>query len=128
MTFRSDYPSDWCADVKDFMEKFGQKIGEMDGDTEDLRYSLMHEELQETRHAMLSGDRIGVADGLADLIYVAIGTALAYGIDLRPVWNEVHASNMRKEGGFKRRDGKILKPVGWIGPDIERALTEGKLK
>lgn len=31
---------------------------------------------------------------------------------------------MRKEGGVTRKDGKICKPEGWVGPDIERALRE----
>jgi len=29
-----------------------------------------------------------------------------------------HASNMAKEGGKTRADGKVLKPEGWRPPDI----------
>lgn len=73
-------------------------------------------------------DLVGVADGLADMIYVIVGTALEFGIPLDRVWNEVQRSNMDKfrDGVVKRRaDGKILKPDDWKGPDIERCLKDG---
>lgn len=89
----------------------------------------MDEELDETLQAMCRDDLPAIADGLADLIYVALGTAIAYGIDLRPVWSAVHAANMAKIGGPTREDGKVLKPEGWQPPDIkgilERQGTEG---
>ncbi len=63
-----------------------------------------------------------VADAIADLIYVLIGTAHEFGIPLEAVWNEVHAANMRKVDGPVRADGKKLKPPGWVGPDIQGVL------
>lgn len=49
-------------------------------------------------------------DGLVDSIYVTIGAALAFGVDLEPVWKLVQAANMSKGsrcsdclgGGFDR--------------------------
>ena len=41
-------------------------------------------------------DLIGVADAIADISYVNYGAANAYGIDIEPIENEVHASNMTK--------------------------------
>ncbi len=42
-------------------------------------------------------DLVELADGLADLAYVGeFGTAVAAGIDLEPIQQEVHASNMTK--------------------------------
>lgn len=65
-----------------------------------------------------------VADGLADLIYVAVGAALELGIPLAAVWAEVHRSNMAKVRPpiRVREDGKILKPEGWTPPDVLGAV------
>lgn len=63
-----------------------------------------------------------VARELVDQIYVIIGTAGEFGIDLDAVWDVVHQANMAKEGGSKREDGKVLKPPGWQEPDVEGVL------
>lgn len=113
-----------------------------------LRKRLMQEELGETLDAMHRADLVEIADGLADLCYVAIGTAVAYGIPLDKVFEEVHRSNMDKallcecnESADKgqigcelckglgyhvryRPDGKVLKPDGWSPPNIGRILKE----
>lgn len=88
-----------------------------------LRQSLIAEEYVEVMTAMDREDIVEIADGFADLIYVILGSAISYGIDLRPVWDEVHRSNMQKEGGSRRADGKILKPEGWQRPDIAKVLA-----
>lgn len=97
-----------------------------------LRQDLIaeeHQELQEAMDKIIDEDddeanMVAIADGLADLIYVCIGTALNLGINLERVWDAVHASNMAKvKGGVvKRDDGKILKPKGWEPPDIHAAV------
>jgi len=92
-----------------------------------LRMSLIREEAQEFFDATANQDFDEVADALADLIYVAIGAAITWGIDLRPVWDAVQRSNMAKVGGSKRADGKWLKPAGWQPPDIKSALERGRL-
>lgn len=61
-----------------------------------LRARLMIEELEETVSAMSEQDMAAVADGLADLCYVTIGTAVAFGIPMPPVWDAVQAANMAK--------------------------------
>jgi predicted HAD superfamily Cof-like phosphohydrolase len=71
------------------------------------------------------GDVDAIADGLADLIYVCVGTALELGIPLDRVWAEVQRSNMAKAVGVdtsKRTDGKVLKPKGWTPPNIDGAV------
>lgn len=69
-------------------------------------------------------DMAETADGLCDLIYVALGCAVEFGIDLAPLFEEVHRTNMAKEGGATRPDGKILKPAGWQKPRIAELLRE----
>jgi len=67
-----------------------------------------------------------VVDGrtMADLLYVIYGTAVSYGIDMDPVFREVHRSNMSKVGGYKREDGKWVKPATYSPARIELILAE----
>jgi predicted HAD superfamily Cof-like phosphohydrolase len=124
-------PQDWVRDVLEFQRKFNQPIGRAPGlatiADAGFRLSLIHEELLELFAAVRECATNEIADALADLVYVLIGTATTFGIDLRPVWAEVHRSNMAKEGGPTRADGKILKPEGWQPPDIAAALAKGVL-
>lgn len=99
----------------------GPKIPDID--TQRLRWSLIDEEIRELHSAIVDDDLPKIADGIVDSIVVLIGTALAYGIDLRPLWDEVQRANMAKVGGPKRADGKCLKPPGWQPPNIEGLLV-----
>lgn len=99
-----------------------------DEDRRRLRDRLLREEFNEFAAANTFGDVVEVADALADIIYVCVGTALEYGIPLDKVWDEVQRTNMAKvdpaTGKVRRRDdGKILKPEGWMPPDIAGALA-----
>lgn len=47
-----------------------------------LRIALLGEEAGEFVAASEKGDLVGIADALADIVYVVYGTALTYGIDL----------------------------------------------
>ena len=120
--------ADWQADVAEFMRAMGQRVEAqptiIDGPTHDLRLALIDEELDELREAMDAERMVGVADALVDLLYVTIGTACAYGIDLGPIWDAVQAANMAKAGGPIRDDGKRLKPEGWRPPDVSGLLRE----
>lgn len=56
-----------------------------------------------------------------DLAYFVGDVAARSGIQLDPVFELVHAANMLKvvDGKVRRSDeGKILKPAGWVAPDI----------
>ena len=87
-----------------------------------LRMSLIEEEAREFREAVEAGDLPAAADALVDLLYVTLGAGVEFGIDLGPLFEEVHAANMRKVGGPVREDGKHLKPPGWVAPDVAGVL------
>lgn len=133
----SDCPT-MIEDVAAFHEKFGvpvltnptvPRLGRIN-----LRERLITEEYRELIEAMgfrrhgsdeeynTRADLPETADAIADLIYVLIGTAHEFGIPLQPVWDEVQRSNMAKEGGATRVDGKVMKPPGWVAPDIAGIL------
>jgi predicted HAD superfamily Cof-like phosphohydrolase len=90
------------------------------------RISLINEECSELFAAMHWEDLVSIADGIADLLYVVLGTAVEYGIDIEPIFNEVHRSNMTKFGGTKREDGKWLKPETYSPANIKRLIDAQK--
>lgn len=139
--------------IKEFMQKAGQATPEgaikPDAETRILRAKLILEEALETVEALgvtvqVGGDRPleedalsyaadgtwdlqEVVDGCADISVVTIGTLIAIGVDDEPVLEEVDASNLRKfgEGGYRREDGKWMKPPNWTAPDIMGAVDRG---
>jgi len=115
--------------VIDFQNAFGQRVGERpefpDANERQMRLKLLTEEFEEYLAAEADNDIVELADALADIIYIACGTAASYGIDLDEVFKEVHRSNMAKlvDGKVIRREaGKVLKPEGWTPPDIKSVL------
>jgi predicted HAD superfamily Cof-like phosphohydrolase len=96
--------------------------GQIDEQTRALRERLIQEEFEELKEAMGQRDLAAIAKELADLLYVVYGTAVSYGIDMGPVFREVHRSNMSKIGGHKREDGKWVKPPTYSPAAIEPIL------
>jgi predicted HAD superfamily Cof-like phosphohydrolase len=91
----------------------------------ELRVELLNEEFNEYLRAEHKADVVEIADALGDMMYVIVGTALEYGIDLDKVIAEICRSNLSKvtDGEVKRRDdGKILKPEAYSPPDITGVL------
>lgn len=80
-----------------------------------LRYNLIEEELKEYKESVTIYD---IADAIGDMLYVVYGAAICHGLDMEPIFEEIHRSNMEKLNGPKRADGKQLKPEGWQPPDI----------
>ena len=119
------------AMVEEFHRKFEIGIGHApsvpDEGTRQLRMRLIQEEFDELKEAMATQDLAGVAKELADLLYVVYGTAVAYGMDMGPVFREVHRSNLSKVGGYKRADGKWVKPPTYspaqVGPLLAAQST-----
>ena len=94
----------------------------VDPDTRALRMQLLQEELDEVADALTLEDLPAIAKELADLLYVVYGTAVSYGIDLGPVVQEVHRSNMTKVGGTRRADGTWIKPATYSPADVAPLL------
>lgn len=119
---------DWQRDTIDFHKKCHGPIGLtphiLAPERRALRINLIDEEFQELQDAWIAGDIAEVADALGDLIYVTIGAANESGIDLRGVWDAIHASNMEKDGNNRSAMGKVLKPPGWTHPDIAGVLAK----
>jgi predicted HAD superfamily Cof-like phosphohydrolase len=90
------------------------------------RVKHLLEEVDELRAAARVGSLAAVADALADIVYIALGTAALAGIPFELVWHEVHRSNMRKHfapalsGAYKQG---VVKPEGWTPPDIASILS-----
>lgn len=93
----------------------------VDYDTAILRLNLISEELGELQEAIMNRDLVAISDALADVEYVIKGTAVSYGIDLEPIFIEVHRSNMSKLVE-KREDGKVLRGENFQPPHIQKVL------
>ena len=113
--------------VAEFHRKFDIPVGDRPSippeATRQLRVRLIQEEFSELQEAMAAQDLPAVAKELADLLYVVYGTAVSYGVDMEPVFREVHRSNLSKVGGYKREDGKWVKPVTYSPADVKPLLA-----
>lgn len=109
-----------------FLEQFHLAFVPKGMDVRPVRATLLREEHDELQEALESGDRANIAKELADLVYVAYGTALVYDIDLDAALREVHNSNMNKLGEdgkpILREDGKVLKGPNYNPPNMRKAL------
>jgi predicted HAD superfamily Cof-like phosphohydrolase len=113
--------------VEEFHRRFDILTGSVpvvpDEATKALRVKLIQEEFDELREALVQEDLSAMAKELADLLYVVYGTAVSCGIDMEPVFREVHRSNMSKVGGHQRADGKWVKPSGYSPACIQPILA-----
>ena len=90
------------------------------------RGELLAEEAAEVAEVAVTGPLDRLAHELADVVYIAYGTALVHGIDLDAVLAEIHRSNMTKLGPdgrvARRADGKVLKGDHYEAPDVGAVL------
>lgn len=116
--------------VRDFHRAFGldvrDKPCEVPPDLAAHRGDLLAEEAREVAEVSVQGPLDRLAHELADVVYIAYGTALVHGIDLDAVIAEVHRSNMTKLGPdgrvSRRADGKVLKGEHYEAPDVAAVL------
>ena len=113
-----------------FMKTFGQEVKEKPSFSSDkinqLRISLIKEELDELKEAMDSKDLLEVADALTDLLYVTYGAGHAFGIDLDKCFEEVQNSNMSKLGDdgkpIYNEFGKVMKGPNYFKPNLVKYI------
>ncbi len=118
--------------VGEFMKTFGQEVKNKPSFSTEkinqLRISLIQEELDELKEAMTNNDLLEVADALTDLLYVTYGAGHAFGIDLDKCFNEVQNSNMSKLGEdgkpIYNEFGKVMKGPNYFKPDLSKFVNK----
>ena len=113
-----------------FMKTFGQEIktkpGLSSNKINELRVSLINEELEEFKEAIKNSDLKEAADALTDILYVTYGAGHAFGINLDKCFEEVQKSNMSKLGDdgkpIYNDAGKVMKGPKYFKPDLSKFL------
>ena len=116
--------------VGEFMKTFGQEVKNKPSFStnkiNELRISLIQEELDELKEAMHNKDLLEVADALTDLLYVTYGAGHAFGINLDKCFDEVQNSNMSKldENGkpIYNEFGKVMKGPNYFKPNLKKFI------
>ncbi len=114
--------------VGHFMKTFGQEVktkSELSSEKiNNLRISLINEELEELKKAIQDKNIVEVADALTDILYVAYGAGHAFGINLDKCFHEVQNSNMSKLGSNGKpifnEFGKVMKGPKYFKPDLSK--------
>lgn len=118
--------------VSDFLNEFHEWLGQPFGTGWDptLRKRLHAEENTELLDAIDTDDTVAIARELADVVYVAYGTAHTRGIDLDAVIAEIHRANLSKFPPLgspeMRFDGKLLKGDSYVPPNVGAVLTDAR--
>lgn len=133
--------------IMDMVMKFHAKMGQPIGDPrapdiqveQDFRLALIDEELKELRIALTGYKRhpedpeallpfaneedqlAEVAKELGDCLYLLVGCAVAWGLDMGAIMMEIHNSNMSKT---PNPNGKAIKGQGYIPSNIKRNIRE----
>jgi len=84
--------------------------------------------VQIVENVNIQPDLVEIADAIADISYVNYGAASAYGINIQPIEDEVHASNMTKL--FTQEETSELNPdfytVKSVCPSVKGFLVKNK--
>ena len=110
-------------DQEKFMRACDQTVEEFNQDQFNLYVSLIEEESCELADAIEAHDRVATLDALLDIMVVTIGAVHSLGVDAEGAWHEVMRSNLSKIDHVtgrvrKREDGKVLKPVDFVPPQL----------
>lgn len=110
-------------------EILGRLAATVKDDPRVLRMKLMVSELSEVGWALYRRDENELADGLADLEYVTVGTAVTYSLPLGAVFDEVHRSNMTKstvQEAVANHTGDKGKGPGFEPPRIVKVIDAAR--
>ena len=118
-------------DQEKFMRACDQSVDKFNEQQYSMYVKLIDEEHQELLEATLADDPIEQLDALIDILVVTIGAIHSMGADAEGAWKEVMKTNFAKidhETGKvrKREDGKVLKPVGWMPPNLQPFIKDTK--
>ena len=91
-----------------------------------MRAHLMLEELAETLEGLGTSDEVKTLDGLADLMYVMNGCAVAFRLPLQKAFEEVHRSNMTKAVRVKGDIRLRNKGDSYSPPDLKGVLHDSR--
>lgn len=116
-------------DQEKFMRACDQSVEGFNQEQFKLYIKLIEEEFAELKEAINNNDMLETLDALEDILVVTIGAIHSAGMDGEGGWKEVMNTNFAKidkETGKvrKREDGKVLKPIGWVAPDLAPFLTK----
>ena len=114
-----------------FMKTFGQEVKNKPSLSSEkinnLRISLINEELEEFNQAIKDNDLKEAIDALTDILYVTYGAGHAFGINLDKCFDEVQNSNMSKldENGkpIYNESGKVMKGPNYFKPDLSKFVN-----
>jgi predicted HAD superfamily Cof-like phosphohydrolase len=116
-------------DQEKFMRACDQTVDNFNFKQFALYGALIDEEVTELKEAVNNNDQVETLDALIDILVVTIGAIHSLGADAEGAWKEVMSTNFAKidsESGKvrKREDGKVLKPLGWKGPELAQFLKK----
>jgi predicted HAD superfamily Cof-like phosphohydrolase len=116
-------------DQEKFMRACDQTVEGFNQSQFNMYLKLIEEEAGELGVAINNHDKIETLDALIDILVVTIGAIHSMGADAEGAWKEVMQTNFNKidkETGKvrKREDGKVLKPVGWVPPDLTSFVND----
>lgn len=133
MTYKNPFDQVW-----EFQESYGlpsSRVPSLPSNSDDegrnlrdLRKRLLEEEYNEYLEGEENNDLVEIADALGDIMYIAYGTGITYGLPMDEIFNEIHRSNMSKLGAdgkpIRREDGKLLKGPNFSPPDIAGIIAK----
>lgn len=129
--------SNYFNDVGEFHRKFGipaydpRVVCAFPSDKIlEYRMKFLREELKELDDAIAAKDLVEALDALADIVYVACGTAHYFNAPFNHIWAEVQRANLERVKctpencplDKQYRADMVIKPPNWDPPHIQEFI------